>query len=61
MAFAIALFVAFWIAYSRVYLGRHYVGDVFWGGILGAAIGHLFWKAYGKFALEKALLTDELM
>ena len=61
IAFAIALFVAFWIAYSRVYLGRHYVGDVFFGGILGAAIGHLLWKAYAKFALEKALLTDELM
>lgn len=60
MAFAITLFAAFWIAYSRVYLGRHYVGDVFFGGILGAAIGHLLWKAYNKFALEKALLTDEL-
>jgi undecaprenyl-diphosphatase len=61
MAFAIALFVAFWIAYSRVYLGRHYVGDVFFGGILGAAIGHLLWRVYRKFALEKELLTDEFM
>ena len=51
MAFAVTLFVAFWIAYSRVYLGRHYVGDVFFGGILGASIGHLLWKAYGKFDL----------
>jgi len=61
IAFALTFFVAFWIAYSRVYLGRHYVGDVFFGGILGAAIGHLLWKAYLKFAIEKEVLTDEFM
>ncbi len=34
-------------AYSRVYLGVHYLGDVFGGAILGILIGWLTWKAYG--------------
>ncbi len=52
-------FLIFWgllIAYSRVYLGVHYPGDVFGGALLGAVIGwgifYVFQKAeqkiYGK-------------
>jgi len=48
IAFWISIFVAFWISYSRVYLGRHYVGDVFCGGVLGALIGHGMWLLYLK-------------
>jgi len=59
-AFWIVVFVCFWIAYSRVYLGRHYVGDVLFGGVLGAVIGRGLWLVYHKFALQKEVLTDEL-
>lgn len=47
--------VAFLIAYSRVYLGRHYVGDVLFGGILGGLIGFSIWKLYTKVLFEKYL------
>jgi undecaprenyl-diphosphatase len=33
------LLIAFLTAYSRVYLGVHYPGDVLGGGIIGAALG----------------------
>ena len=47
-AFWLCVVVAFWISYSRVYLGRHYVGDVLFGGVLGALIGHFLWRVYLK-------------
>lgn len=53
--------IAFFIAYSRVYLGRHYVGDVFFGGILGGLIGVGLWNWYTKVLYEKYLLPRELM
>lgn len=34
-----ALILAAWIAYSRIYLSRHYPGDVAAGGLLGFALG----------------------
>jgi undecaprenyl-diphosphatase len=49
-----ALFVSFWIAYSRVYLGRHYVGDVAVGGLLGGIIGYAVWRFYLATALKKS-------
>lgn len=58
-AFWIVIFVSFWIAYSRVYLGRHYVGDVLFGALLGAVIGRGLWWGYRKFALQKEALTNE--
>lgn len=58
-AFWIVIFVSFWIAYSRVYLGRHYVGDVLFGALLGAVIGRGLWWVYRKFALQKEALTNE--
>lgn len=33
------------IAYSRVYLGVHYLGDVLVGGLIGAVYGYLLFKA----------------
>ena len=43
----------FWLwcvlsAYSRVYLGVHYLGDILGGAILGTAIGWIVWTAYGQ-------------
>ena len=34
------------IAYSRIYLGVHYPGDVFCGSILGACIGTCIYRIY---------------
>lgn len=43
------------ICYSRVYLGKHYPGDVVCGAFFGAVIGLVVWKIYNwiekKFAL----------
>lgn len=44
--FAIAFYLwAFFTAYSRVYLGVHFAGDVFCGAILGSFIGLLLYYA----------------
>lgn len=44
LIFAIAVIVS----YSRIYLGRHYVGDVACGAIAGTAIGYLAYHFYRK-------------
>jgi undecaprenyl-diphosphatase len=51
--FYLMIFIASAIAYSRVYLGRHYLGDVFCGGILGALIGCGIWTIYKRYFLPK--------
>lgn len=49
------LFVwAFLVAYSRIYNGVHYPGDVIVGGLIGFGYGFLMAKAY--FALDAYLL-----
>jgi undecaprenyl-diphosphatase len=37
---------AFLIAYSRIYLGVHYFGDVFVGALVGSLIGILIFKIF---------------
>lgn len=34
---------AFLMAYTRVYIGVHYPGDIFVGGIIGAILGYIFY------------------
>ncbi|MBQ5873180.1 MAG: phosphatase PAP2 family protein [Bacteroidales bacterium] len=38
----------FLTAYSRVYCGVHYPGDVFCGGLLGVVLGWLIYLLYSK-------------
>lgn len=49
-AIAALLFWAGAIAYSRVYLGVHYPGDVLVGGLYGAAVGAVAVLAFRRFA-----------
>ncbi|MGJ8684520.1 MAG: phosphatase PAP2 family protein [Nonlabens sp.] len=50
---AILLFVwAILVAYSRVYLGVHYPGDVLMGMFMGTIIGWLCFKLYGFLVLR---------
>jgi len=54
-----ALFVSFWIAYSRVYLGRHYVGDVAVGDSLAVQSGMRFGVFTWLRRLKKALRNTQ--
>lgn len=42
------LFFAFFISYSRVYIGTHITGDVIVGGLIGAIYGAVFAFLYKK-------------
>jgi len=53
IGFWISIVVAVAISYSRVYLGRHYVGDVFFGGMLGVIIGHSLWLVFNRYLRPK--------
>ncbi len=43
-----------WIAYSRVYLGVHFPGDVLLGGMVGVFFGWLFQWWVGRYVEERA-------
>lgn len=51
----VLIFWALLIAYSRVYLGVHYPGDVLAGGLLGAILGLLMFKLSEKLVNRIAL------
>ncbi|MEE1112603.1 MAG: phosphatase PAP2 family protein, partial [Bacteroidales bacterium] len=41
-------YVVFLTAYSRIYCGVHYPGDVLCGGLLGVVLGLLIYMLYCK-------------
>jgi undecaprenyl-diphosphatase len=51
-------FVALLIAYSRVYVGVHYPGDVFCGALLGILAAFIVWK--GLQSINLARRSDKL-
>lgn len=38
--------IALMVAYSRIYLGRHYLGDVLVGAVVGTLLAVLAWRIY---------------
>lgn len=44
----IGLFIAAIIAYSRIYLGVHYPGDILCGALLGMLLGWLVFRVYSN-------------
>jgi len=51
------MYLASCIAYSRVYLGVHYFGDVFFGALLGLAIAHGILRLYRNWILPKGWMA----
>jgi len=47
--------LSFIVSYSRVYLGVHYVGDVFFGAIFGLLVGYSCWKLYCSQWVQKLM------
>ncbi|MCR5453421.1 MAG: phosphatase PAP2 family protein [Bacteroidales bacterium] len=45
--------IAAMVAYSRIYLGRHYLGDVLVGAIVGTLFAMLAWMIYRKMRKEE--------
>lgn len=43
---------AFLVCYAQVYVGKHYPGDVFVGGILGTAVGTIFAMLFKKWMMR---------
>ena len=41
------------ICYSRIYLAKHFPMDIFWGALLGVALGYGAWLLYRRFAPAK--------
>lgn len=42
-------------AYSRIYLGLHYPGDVLTGYVFGAVIGFLCYKLYSRYVFQNPI------
>lgn len=51
------MYLASAIAYSRVYLGVHYLGDVFFGALLGLSIAHGLLCLYRTQVLPRGMMN----
>ncbi len=47
----LGVFFAFLISYSRIYLGVHYLSDLFCGAIWGILVAFLFWKIFHRIKI----------
>ncbi len=45
--------IALMVSYSRIYLGRHFLGDVLVGAVAGTLVAMLAWWAYKRWPLPK--------
>jgi len=57
-----SIFIYLWaviIAYSRIYIGVHYPGDIIGGIILGTITGILFWKTYKYFYVKYLIINNK--
>ncbi|GAF04390.1 phosphatase PAP2 family protein [Saccharicrinis fermentans] len=55
-----SIFILSWsfvVGYSRIYLGVHFPGDILGGYILGASLGYVVYKLYGRFLPKFVRLT----
>lgn len=50
--------IAVMVAYSRIYLGRHYLGDVLVGAVVGTLFAMLAWWGY-KYLMRRDLMRKE--
>ena len=50
--------IAVMVAYSRIYLGRHYLGDVLVGAMVGTLFAMLAWWGY-KYLMRRDLMRKE--
>ncbi len=41
------------ICYSRIYLGKHFPMDLFWGALVGGALGYIAWLVFKRFRVAK--------
>lgn len=41
------------ICYSRIYLGKHFPMDLFWGALVGIAWGYLAWRLFKRFRTNR--------
>ncbi len=56
--FTILIFLwAFIVSYSRIYVGRHYPGDVLFGALFGLAVGYLAYKII-QIIIQKDVLHN---
>jgi undecaprenyl-diphosphatase len=52
---------AFLICYAQVYVGKHFPGDVFVGGVLGTIVGLLFALIFRRWLLRGAVATAQAL
>lgn len=54
----IVYFWALTMAYSRIYLGVHFISDIFGGALAGLLIGYIVYRLYRSYITKKNTATD---